>query len=76
MEHYIVAMYCFAGDRLKICAHKDESLRKTTDVEIITTALVAARYFGCNMVKSRMYMRSHQGVNSIDKNGFNRRLHG
>ena len=76
MENYIVAIYCFVDDCLKICAHKDESLRKTTDAEIITTALVAARYFGCNMVKSRMYMRSHHGVHFIDKSGFNRRLHG
>ena len=76
MENYVVAIYCFVDDCLKISTRKDESLRKTSDAEIITTAIVAARYFGCNMTKGRIYMRSHHGIDFIDKSGFNRRLHG
>ncbi len=76
MENYVITIYCFIDDFVKISRKKDESLRKTTDAEILTTAIIASRYFGCNMVKARGYMRSHHGVVFIDKSGFNRRLHG
>lgn len=75
MENYVVAIYCFIDDLRKKLIQKDESFRKTSDAEIITTAIIAAKYFGCNMVKARAYMASHHRVIFIDKSGFNRRIH-
>jgi len=76
MENYIIAIYCFVDDYLKVSGQKDEKLRKTSDAEIILAAIVSARYFGCNLVKSRMYLQAHYGCKFIDKSGFIRRLHG
>jgi hypothetical protein len=76
MDNFTVAIYCFIDDYLKKCHPKDESHRKTTDAQIITTAIIAARYFGGNFVKAKSYLRSHWGFFYIDKSGFTRRLHG
>ena len=46
------------------------------DAEIMTTALIAGRYFSGNQAKAMRYMKDHHGVQMIDKSGFNRRLHG
>ena len=47
-----------------------------SEAEILTTALVAARYFHGNLASAMLYMKEHQGVAMIDKPGFIRRLHG
>lgn len=76
MDNFTVAIYCFLDDYLKKCCQKDETHRKMTDAQILTTAFVSCKYFGGNFVKARHYLRCHWGFNYIDKSGFNRRLHG
>ena len=49
---------------------------KIPDAEILTTTLLAARYFYGNLYSACAYMQAHQGVQMIDKSGFTRRLHG
>ena len=46
------------------------------DAEIMATALIAGRSFYGNRQAALKYMASHQGIQMIDKSGFNRRLHG
>ena len=46
-----------------------------TDAQVLTTALVAARFFGGNLVVAKHYMEQHWGQNRLDKSGFTRRLH-
>jgi hypothetical protein len=53
---------CFIDDLRKKLIQKNESLRKISDAEIITSAMIAAKYFGCNMVKARGYMDSYHRV--------------
>jgi hypothetical protein len=60
----------------KSVTQKNESHRKMTNAQITTTAIIAARYFGGNLVKAKSYLSSHWGCNYIDKGGFIRRLHG
>ncbi len=43
---------------------------------MLTTALVAARYFGGNLVLGQRYLEQHWGQNRLDKSGFSRQLHG
>ena len=42
---------------------------------MLTTALVAARYFGGNLVLGQRYLEQHQGQAKLGKSGFCRRLH-
>lgn len=42
---------------------------------MLTTALVAARFFEGNLVLAQPYMEQHWGQNRQDKSGFTRQLH-
>ncbi len=42
MENYVITIYCFIDDFVKIARKKDESLRKTTVAEILTTAIITS----------------------------------
>lgn len=75
MTDFVIAIYCFIDDFHKATQPKEEIGRKVSDAEILTTAVVATRYFSGNFVHARQYMRDHHGVHMIDKSGFNRRLH-
>ncbi|MCC9139052.1 IS982 family transposase, partial [Pontibacter silvestris] len=54
---------------------KPAAKRKLSDAEVITTALVAARYFGGNMTTARSYMQAHHRCRILHKSNFNRLLH-
>jgi hypothetical protein len=73
MSEQAIAIYCFMDDFLKTVGHKTDPHCKVTDAEIMTTALIAARYFYGNQTTARVYMQEKHGV--IDKSGFTRRLH-
>lgn len=75
MNDFTIAIYCFADDYLKIAGKKADPKRKLTDAEVITTALVGARYFGGNMAVACNYMQVHHKSNMPDKSNFNRLLH-
>ncbi len=75
MEDFTIAIYCFVDDYLKVGHPKAGAKRKLTDAQIITTALVAARYFGGNYVKARCYLREVHRFDFPDKSNFNRLLH-
>ncbi|MFD2065303.1 IS982 family transposase, partial [Pontibacter silvestris] len=53
MNDFTIAIYCFIDDYLKVAGQKPAAKRKLSDAEVITTALVAARYFGGNMTTAR-----------------------
>jgi hypothetical protein len=74
MTDFVIAIYCFIDDFYKQTGSYTDPKCKVSDAEILTTALVAARYFGGNHAVSRNYMWMHHGVNMIHKGGFSRRL--
>lgn len=49
--------------------------RHLSDAEVLTTALLAARFFGSNLAAARRYMPQHWGMKALDKSGFTRQLH-
>jgi hypothetical protein len=49
--------------------------RKVSDAQMMTTALIAARYFYGNLATATNYMHEHHGFQKLDKSGFNRHLH-
>ena len=79
MREQTIAMYCFLDDLLThtrpAWARPADPRRRLSDAEVLTTALVAARYFGGNLVLGRHYMEQHWGMKSLDKSGFTRHLH-
>ncbi len=75
MSDNTIAIYCFIADYFKAIAHKEDSQRKMSDAEILTTATMAALYFHGNFVSATDYMKAHHGVKILDKSGFTRRLH-
>lgn len=75
MEDFTVAIYCFLDDYFKISHPKEDVKRKMSNAEILTTAIIAARYFAGNFVKARCYMKQVHGCKMTDKSNFNRHLH-
>lgn len=75
-EDKIIRIYCIVDDILKGIGHEEDSRRKVSDSEIITTALVSALYFGGHLDNSRGFMKMTKLVPAmLDKSRFNRRLH-
>ena len=76
MINIIVAIYCIVDDLLKAIEHSDDCRRTMIDAEVLTTAIVASRFFGSNHTQACQYMED-QGLvpNMLEKSRFNRRLH-
>ena len=79
MREQTVAMYCFLDDLLTLThprwARLADPRRRLSDAQVLTTALVAARFFGGNLVLGQRYMEQHWGPNRLDKSGCTRQLH-
>lgn len=76
MINTIVALYCIVDDLLKALNHPEDSRRRIVDAEVITTALVAARFFGGNHQHSRDYLDEHGLIpQMLSPSRLNRRLH-
>jgi hypothetical protein len=76
MKEQTIAIYCFIDDFFHTIGRKNDVHCKLSDAEILTTALLSARYFYGNLHSACVYMQEHHGVRMIDKSGFTRRLHG
>jgi hypothetical protein len=75
-EDKIIRIYCIVDDILKSIGHAEDSRRKVSDSEIITTALTSALYFGGHLDNGRGFMKMTKLVPAmLDKSRFNRRLH-
>jgi hypothetical protein len=75
MTEQTVAMYCFIDDFLRATRPQAPHKRHLSDAELLTTALLAARFFGGNLTAARRYMQQHWGMKALDKSGFTRQLH-
>jgi hypothetical protein len=73
---HTTALYCITADLLKAVGHTDDARCELTDAEVITTALVAALYFGGNIERSRSFMRETGLMPCmLSKSRLTRRLH-
>ena len=63
MREQTVAMYCFLDDLRTLTrpawARPANPQRRLSDAQVLTTALVAARFFGGNLVLGQRYMEQH-----------------
>jgi len=72
----IVAIYIFFDDILKSMEYKEPINRKTTDAQIATAILIAARYFEGNIKTTIGFMCSIGLIfTMLCKSRFNRRIH-
>jgi len=80
MSEKVIAIYCFLDDLLKQVRIGKEYDYKVSDAVVLTTAIVAARYFYGNHFygnhcSAMAYMKDKQRLLMLDKSSFNRRLH-
>ena len=72
----IVAIYYWIDEIIKYMGHKQDKRCLMSDSEIITTLIVAARFFSGNIEKARLFLRDHGYIkNMLEKSRFNRRQH-
>lgn len=75
-EDKIIALYCLVDDLLKGIGHHEDSRRKISDSEVITTAIISVLYFGSHLDHARHMMKMTCLIPAmVDKSRFCRRLH-
>lgn len=76
MDEQIVAIYCLCDDLLRAMHHVEDKQSRMTDAEVVTTAVVAALYFGGNFELARALLREQRYIPTmLSRSRLNRRLH-
>lgn len=76
MDEQIIVIYCLCADLLRALHHSEDGQGVMSDAEVMTTAIVAAVFFGGNFEKARALLAAPQYIpNMLSKSRFNRRLH-
>jgi hypothetical protein len=76
MDTEIIAVYCLCDDMLKAIGHVEDRQCQMSDAEVMTTALVAALYFGGNFELARLLLRQPGYMpGMLSRSRLNRRLH-
>lgn len=72
----IIAIYAITDDLLKALGHREDSRIQMSDAEVITSALVAAKFFGGNQEQACKYLREDRFIpKMLSKSRFSRRWH-
>jgi hypothetical protein len=75
MVEEIITVFCICDDYLKTMQYKDNHQAQMSTSEVLTTAIVAARFFGGNYQKSRMFLSEHNYIKRmLSESRFIRRL--
>ena len=76
MIDHTTELYCIIDDLLKATGHREDARRVMSDAEVMTTAIVAALYFGANLEHSRKFMKGAGLVpRMLSRSRLCRRLH-
>lgn len=76
MELEIIAIYCWCDLILNSLNVKENSRAEMSEAEVITTAIVAVRFFSGNFENARRFLGEHGYIpNMLTKSRLNRRLH-
>ena len=76
MLNEIIAIYAITDDLLKALGHQEDSRVTMSDSEVITAALVAARFFGGNQELACKYLQEDGLIPTmLSKSRFSRRWH-
>lgn len=76
MDTAIITTYCLADDWLRARRHQESSQQAVSDAEVMTTAIVAARFFGGNFENALDLLAGPTYFgHRLSRSRFNRRLH-
>jgi hypothetical protein len=76
MDEQIIAIYCLCDDMLKAWHHYEDPHCQMSDAEVMTTAIVAALFFGGNYERARHLLAEGGSIPAmLSKSRFHRRLH-
>lgn len=76
METFVIVAYCSSDDAQKKIGIKDDPQTKVGTAQIMTTALVAARFFGGNHHLAQKFLHEHRYFHHrLSASQFNRRFH-
>lgn len=76
MDTAIVTTYCLIDDWLRCRRHKESPQRRVSDAEVMTTAVIAARFFGGNFENASDLLKTSTYFGQrLSRSQFNRRLH-
>lgn len=76
MDIQIVAVFCLVDDILKAMKHQEDKQCEMSDAEVMTTAIIAALFFGGKYSLASSMLASHGYVpRMLSKSRFSRRLH-
>jgi len=76
LNNNTIAIYVIIDAILQAVDHREDSTRVVNDSLLLTTALIAAWYFGVNWTTALHYMRAHHCPQMLSGSRFNRGLHG
>jgi hypothetical protein len=75
MDYQIILVYCLCADFLRALHHPEDSQCQMSDAEVMTTAIVAALYFGGNQERARTLLQEQNYIlRMLSKSQFSRRL--
>ena len=72
---YIVTVYAVLDDLLKAMHHEDDPRATVSTAEVLTVAVVAARYFQNHHERALGVLRQSHAIPKLSLSRFNRRLH-
>lgn len=72
---YIVTVYVVLDDALKVMGHQDDSRATVSSAEILTVAVIAARYFHNHHERALCLLQQLHAIPRLSISRFNRRLH-
>jgi Transposase DDE domain len=76
MDEPIITIYCLCDDLLHTLHHHEDLQCRMSDAEVMTTALVAARFFKGNLEQARIFLKTqHYILGMLSKSRLIRRLH-
>jgi hypothetical protein len=76
MDEKIIATFCLCDNLLKAIHHHESSQCQMNDAEVMTTALVAALFFGGKHESAQLMLKENGYIpQMLSKSRFSRRLH-
>ena len=76
MDDKIIAIFCLCDDLLKAMHHPEDRQCQMNDAESMTTAFIAALFFGGNHESARTLLKQYGYIpHMVSKSRFSRRLH-
>ena len=76
MELEIIAIYCWCDLLLQHLKIKEDPRSEMSNAEVVTTAIVAVRFFSGNLENARCFLSEHRYIpNMLSKSRLNRRIH-